>query len=209
MKTCPKCQTPYDNHRCPACTKKRSAEYYQKNKERILASVKAWRASHPEQVAQLNTQYRRTHKEEMRAKDKQWYAENKAHVKARVAQWREANKDRYLAAIRLWQRTHPEYQRIRSANRRAAKRGSKLSRGIIQRLYTQQAGLCPCCQQPLGTDFHLDHITPLANGGAHADWNVQLLRAACNIEKGARDPVEFMRSRGFTDYIAPVDPDAK
>ena len=29
------------------------------------------------------------------------------------------------------------------------------------------------------------------------DTNIQLLRATCNTSKGAKDPIEFMQSRGF------------
>jgi hypothetical protein len=38
---------------------------------------------------------------------------------------------------------------------------------------------------------------PLAKGGTNTDNNMQLLKATCNQQKHAKDPVEFMQSRGF------------
>ena len=60
-----------------------------------------------------------------------------------------------------------------------------------------QKGLCPCCRKPLGNDYHMDHIIPLALGGSNGDNNIQLLRSECNLEKQAKHPVDFMQSRGF------------
>jgi hypothetical protein len=31
----------------------------------------------------------------------------------------------------------------------------------------------------------------------HTDFNVQLLCATCNLNKNAKDPIDFMQSRGF------------
>lgn len=56
-------------------------------------------------------------------------------------------------------------------------------KGIVAKLLKLQRGKCACCRMPLGADYHLDHIQPLALGGANADWNVQLLRSKCNLEQ--------------------------
>jgi len=154
----------------------------------------------------MNQAYRATHKAEMRAQDKAWYQRNKEHVRTRAKAWRTANRDKYVSAVLEWQRRHPEYQRLRTAKRRARVQGGTLSHGILKRLYEKQKGLCPCCGKSLGVDFHLDHITPLSKGGAHADWNMQLLRPECNIEKSNQDPESFMWKRGFDGYVAPTEP---
>ena len=52
-------------------------------------------------------------------------------------------------------------------------------------------------KKPLGNDYHLDHINPLALGGSKTDEKIQLLRATCNLQKNAKHPVDFMQSRGF------------
>jgi 5-methylcytosine-specific restriction endonuclease McrA len=43
----------------------------------------------------------------------------------------------------------------------------------------------------------MDHIIPLALGGTNTDDNIQLLRAKCNKQKGAKHPIDFMQQRGF------------
>jgi 5-methylcytosine-specific restriction endonuclease McrA len=88
--------------------------------------------------------------------------------------------------------------RIYRANRRAREleAGGTLSKGLRTKLFDLQRGKCACCGKPLGNDFHLDHIVPLKLGGSNTDDNIQLLRAACNMQKGAKDPIEFMQSRG-------------
>lgn len=72
-----------------------------------------------------------------------------------------------------------------------------MSSGLAIRLYKLQRGKCACCGLPLGDDYHLDHIMPLALGGTNTDDNIQLLRAKCNMQKSAKHPVDFMQQRGF------------
>jgi hypothetical protein len=40
---------------------------------------------------------------------------------------------------------------------------------------------CSICNSPLGTDVHLDHITPLCIGGEHMMHNVRYVHEACNL----------------------------
>jgi len=75
--------------------------------------------------------------------------------------------------------------------------GGVLSKGLSERLFGLQRGLCPCCSQPLGDNYHRDHIMPIDLGGANEDWNIQLLRAQCNLQKRNKRPEVFMRERGF------------
>lgn len=68
---------------------------------------------------------------------------------------------------------------------------------MAKKLYELQRGKCACCCKPLGNNYHLDHRVPLARGGRNEDCNMQLLRAKCNMQKSAKDPIEFMQERGF------------
>ena len=72
-----------------------------------------------------------------------------------------------------------------------------LSVGLSAKLFKLQKGKCPCCKQPLGDDYHLDHKMPLALGGTNTDENMQLLRSICNLQKHAKHPVDFMQERGY------------
>lgn len=86
-----------------------------------------------------------------------------------------------------------------SHNRRARNLGvaGEISHQSIDRLYDLQRGKCPCCGLPLGDNYHLDHIMPLALGGTNTDDNIQLLRQECNNQKRAKHPIDFMQRRGF------------
>lgn len=143
-----------------------------------------------------------------------WYSSNKYSERERVARWRLANRGRVIesnasyyaanqedrrATCTAWHVANPEAKRIYEQNYRARKRenGGALSRGLAERLFKLQRGKCACCGNPLGDDFHLDHVMPLKLGGANTDNNIQLLTAKCNLQKNAKHPAEFMRARGF------------
>ena len=47
-------------------------------------------------------------------------------------------------------------------------------------------GICQICGEPFGVEkIEVDHIVPLAKGGAHTYENVQAAHRACNKRKGA------------------------
>lgn len=109
------------------------------------------------------------------------------------------NRDKANQRNKKWRDKNPGVFLIHTANRRAKKlaNGGLLSKGIRNRLFNLQKGKCVCCGEPLGSDYHMDHIMPLALGGVNEDWNMQLLKQQCNNQKKAKHPVEFMQSRGF------------
>lgn len=132
----------------------------------------AWRSLNPERYKDYDTTYRK--------------------------KWRAANPDKVKAAYTTWKAENPDKVRLINQNRRAQKSSSgKLSKNIAERLYRLQKGKCACCGLPLGDDYHMDHRMPLALGGTNTDDNMQLLRKLCNLQKNAKHPVDFMRSRGF------------
>lgn len=129
-----------------------------------------------------------------------WSAANKDKERLSDVKYRSANPEKVRAAVARWASANPEALRIKSQNQRARKRevGGKLSKLLAERLFKLQRGMCACgCKQPLGSDYHMDHIIPLALGGTNEDNNIQLLRAKCNLQKSAKHPVDFMQQRGF------------
>lgn len=134
------------------------------------------------------------------AANAKWKSANKAHVMAYSVEWRAANPEKSKASVYKWRADNPEAMRIINHNYRASKRntGGKLSAGLAERLFKLQRGKCACgCKQPLGDDYHSDHIMPLALGGTNTDDNMQLLRATCNQQKYSKHPIDFMQQRGF------------
>lgn len=150
-----------------------------------------------QRAADYGAAYRKANKERLRERNLAYKAMHKHAIAAKRSAHPEKTRE-YNAAYRA---AHPGRHRVYDNNKRIARAIAKgegrLSEDLAERLYLLQKGKCPCCSQPLGDDYHLDHIIPLALGGTNTDENMQLLRAVCNMQKHAKHPVDFMQSRGF------------
>lgn len=172
MKFCKKCKIDTERYArgdCKPCAK---------------ASHAAYRAINQDKVRERRKKYCAANVDKKRAANAKYIADNPEKKKERNAKYKAEN---------------PEKCRIHNQNRRARKlkNGGKLSQGLAERLFKLQKGKCPCCQMPLGDDYQLDHIMPIALGGSNTDDNMQLLRKQCNNQKHAKHPIDFMQSRGF------------
>lgn len=74
--------------------------------------------------------------------------------------------------------------------------GKKLEPGTVERIGDRQRRRCAACGKCVKDKFDLDHIYPLSKGGQHEESNLQILCASCNRSKGAKDPIEYMQSKG-------------
>jgi 5-methylcytosine-specific restriction endonuclease McrA len=75
--------------------------------------------------------------------------------------------------------------------------GGKLSNGIVKKLLKLQRGMCAACHCKLSkSGQHIDHIMPIAKGGANIDGNVQLLCPSCNLDKNAKHPIDWAQENG-------------
>lgn len=159
-----------------------------------IASSEAYRSAHPK----YNAAYYAANIESERARCEEYRANNIKRRRTSDAAWYASNRERCLVMSAARMKANPEARRIYKQNRRARESGGKLSQGLSSKLYKLQRGKCACgCKQPLGDDYHLDHIMPLALGGTNTDDNIQLLRQRCNNQKHAKHPIEFMQSRGY------------
>lgn len=187
-KFCKKCNAEterYSDGKCKPCKRARMAARHAANKERMNAISRA---------------YYEANRDARRAYNAAWRVANPEKERASGAAWRAANKERKSANGAAWYAANKGLFRIYNHNRRARKResGGKLSPGLSAKLFKLQKGKCACgCKQPLGDNYHLDHIMPLALGGSNTNDNIQLLRQRCNNQKSAKHPVEFMQQRGF------------
>lgn len=173
--------------KCKACTKEYDKEYRKLNFEQVKKRNAEWIEKNKEHYKEIRKAYwsnRRKNSEKQRLYDISYREKNKEKMKVVVAIWASKNRE----------------SKIRSEHkRRVAKRCGTgvISKGIIEKLKLLQKGKCVCCGQPLGEDFQLDHIMPLALGGSNSDENLQLLKGLCNRQKRAKHPIDFMQQRGF------------
>ena len=151
------------------------------------------------QCKECHDAWRAANYDKVRATVYAWNAANHDRVKENATAWQSANPEKIKALATKWHAANPDAARIYAHNRRALKNqcGGKLSHNIREKLFKLQKGKCACCKKPLGDDCHLDHIVPLSKGGSNTDDNIQLLTQRCNNQKHAKDPIDFMQSRGF------------
>lgn len=181
--------------RCKTCHNAESAVWAKANPERNKILQTSWYKENPEYH---KTRYA-NNPEPYRSSSAKWKSANPEKHREGCVTWRANNPERAHTNFVAWHKANPEACRIHNHNRRLTLKeaGGKLSNGLTKKLFKLQRGKCACCKQPLGDDYHLDHVMPLALGGTNTDKNIQLLRATCNLQKHAKHPVDFMRSRGF------------
>lgn len=106
-----------------------------------------------------------------------------------------------LACRPATRKVYPTVQERQTAQwhrRRAWKRGAGYERFTRKSIYERDGWLCKLCGDPVDRsddpDPHLrpslDHILPLARGGAHSRSNVQCAHWICNSRKAAKLPQE-------------------
>ena len=183
------------------------------NREKSRAIKEKWAKANPEKIRAKNVIFYKNNSERLLAAGREWEKANRDKANASDAAWRKNNPERYKAAYTAqrknkpelykaiqaaYRKRNPETIRFRDHARRAIGKQSSISaKGLIERLIKLQRGLCPCCNLPLGNDFHMDHIDPIARGGSIGSDNIQLMRAICNMNKSAKHPIDYMQSKGF------------
>ena len=179
---------------------KASKEAYRAaNHNKLRVRDAAYRAANLEKIKAYGAAYRAANPEKEKARHAAWEKANPDKVKMKTLAWHTANPDKARASSTAWKKANPKAGRIHDQNRNARKRenGGVLSKDLSAKLFKLQKGKCACCKQPLGENYHLDHVMPIALGGPNVDSNMQLLRQRCNNQKHAKHPVQFMQERGF------------
>lgn len=178
MKFCKKCQIETERYKrgdCKQCMAVYGTTYNSINNAQRVATSAAYRAINKDKAAA----YRAANKDKRDA----YYSANKL----KLAAYRAKNPD-------SGRRARHNYRANKLGN------GGTLSKGLFDRLYKLQRGMCPVCKKELSNTkprSHMDHIMPLARGGANTDDNIQILCQSCNNQKHAKHPIDFMQSKGF------------
>lgn len=180
MKTCKKCNVEKplsefhkdkklkDGHsnRCKECAIARAKEHYQSNREDAIARQKAWTEANRDKTREYSRRFYERNAERVRE-------QNRAYSSA-------------------YSKANPEKMRMKSAKRRAL----LLSAGhenIVTWLELLQfyGGVCLKCGAT--EDLQADHVVPLAEGGRHATYNLQILCRSCNSSKSNRNAEDYRK----------------
>lgn len=196
---------------CLACLREWASVYRVAEREKVNAVVRLAnakrRAAEPETVREgarrRMAEWRDANPEKEFQRSRAYGEANREKIAERARAYRAANPEKSRASANKWRAANPEtYAQISaqgSRTRRARKRAAEGSHTVddIQRIFEAQNGKCALCRAKVGKKFHVDHIKPLSKGGSNAARNLQILCSACNIRKGASDPLVHARSLGL------------
>jgi hypothetical protein len=166
---------------CKPCAKARATEWYLANPERAKEARRGWDSRNRDHLNALRKQQRKDNPE----REKAHREKIPAHKKIEYS--------------RRWNALNPERRRMHLQASEAKRRGAPgdgFTADDVRRLLKEQNGACAACGTSVEHKRHVDHIMPLARGGRNDTTNIQILCPPCNLSKSARDPVEFMQSRG-------------
>ena len=206
LKHCKRCNKEterYESGGCKVCVRDDRQKHRAENKDTEKAKSReraaAWRKLNPEKAKQRRDEFYKKHSEKIKANAAAAYAADPDKFRARAKAKNLANPDMQRNASAKWKSNNKDACRAQDNNRRAKKiaNGGRLSKCIVEKLMKLQRRKCACCGLPLGDNFHIDHIMPLARGGPNTDQNAQLLHSKCNLQKSAKHPVDFMQQRGY------------
>lgn len=228
-KTCARCKVtqPIDNFYmrpsrgpnarisyCKDCQKKKDAERYQSDGEKIKAYRKKYYAENKEQVLAANKVTWAKNKEKYKPTNKAWHEANpnwrkeyntkyyaeKGHIqREKINERRRIDAEAVRAEEAARRIANPDAHRAKDSRRRARKAaaGGSYTAADIAMLKKHQKNQCAVCRCSIESGYHIDHIQPIARGGSNDKTNLQLLCPPCNLAKNSKDPIDFMQSKGF------------
>lgn len=188
----------------PEKAKEYQREWKRRNAEKGRESCRRWRAANIEYDRARQKAYQEANVEKVREARAQYYAEHREELNAKKRAKRAAMTDEQRAAERAyrdktrerknaWSRAYessPEgrERRLLKQNAREARKLANFVEDVHSLVVLERDdGVCGICGKDVDpTDFHVDHIVAIANGGEHSYANVQTAHPLCNTVKGAR-----------------------
>jgi hypothetical protein len=171
---------------------------YAANPAPYKARAKAWQAANAQITIDRATEWNKANPEKRKAIHRKYTVTHPEKKQENCRLHRERHPEFHKKRLIEWRKLNPAKNREYVANRRARTVGSggNITADQIAELYDRQKGKCAGCRQSVGDDFHLDHVMPLALGGAHSIENAQILCALCNQRKHAKHPDQWAAELG-------------
>lgn len=124
-----------------------------------------------------------------REREKVRYHADPVKARAAAALWQQQNRVAYNARQRRWRVENLERTRKYSRDRRRAIRCGDDSPETLEYIAILAADPCSYCGKPVE---HIDHVEPVARGGANGWENLTGACARCNQSKGPKPLLAWM-----------------
>ena len=138
--------------------------------------------------APLARRWRQGHNEATRRHKREYRLRHPDRVREANRRFRQANTEYPREYLRAWKAANPEKVAAWHVNRRARMRGAAVIEFSPEELAARLAYFghsCWMCGEPAES---VDHVKPLARGGAHMLCNLRPACVSCNSAKGATWP---------------------
>ncbi len=185
--------------RARACAKKRADKQRKWLQSKLSVNPdyqreihRRWKGRNTERERERQRRWRLAHSEQEKARQREYQRKKRATNPVSVEQKRASDKryyERLKANPARLELVKPK-RRAQSNSRRARKLQAFVERVDPAEIYRRYAGVCGICEKPVSASekWHVDHVVPLARGGAHSYDNCQLAHARCNQSKNATIP---------------------
>lgn len=168
------------------------AAWYRANSEKVRAQSAAYQKANPEK----RHARRAANREQLRAFEAARYRARRDSVLLRKAAEYAANPEKHRADSLAWAKANPVACVVRVARRRAAIQNAP-GRGVTiaqwRKCLTESLGICAYCNER--KPLTMDHVEPVARGGAHDVGNIVAACGSCNPSKGNRQLVVWLALR--------------
>lgn len=168
--------------------------YYLKNKNIIIERSKNRVDNNREQVLAQRAEFRKNNKEKLKEQQKEHYLNNKEKRNAKSREYSKKNYDKVVIQVKKYQKENPEKVKAWRFNTKS-KRRMRINNTIIPftseqlndrlSVYDNKCWMCGNNAQ------EIDHVIPLARGGAHMLSNLRPACTHCNRQKSYKKHTEF------------------
>jgi len=192
---------------CKSCASERRKQYYNKDKEHInklkkknrkkyrdkeLAYNKEYYKKTQERRLEYARQYRRDNRDKLLADIREYNKTHKKENKERTQKYRKNNPEKIRKIKAEYRKNNPEAVQKHHMTRRARKAQNGVFEVSKKELHKLMNSPCVACGST--GRITIDHIIPIARGGAHSIGNLQPLCKSCNSSKVDKTMTEWKNS---------------